>query len=686
MGVLRSREDLGSGGGGVDVRMRVDSLNSAASALLTTDDARALELAELAATLAGPHDYQHGRAQALLTQGLILIGRGEGENALPKLLCALQAYEALRDHKGQYEALEGIGRLYLNLGELPQAEHHLKRALDLARHCRNEAGEARVLNLLAGVYHANGAYTSALKCLQTALELHRAAKNRLEEARTLCNIGNMLIGVGQYSEALVYLTQAYTFLHNEVSDERTKGFTLINLGSLYLDMGEPSNAIPYFREALEVAVARNDRLSEAVATLNIGTALQEAGDDATAEQTFREALSLSRGTGYRQGEVSALDSLGVILARRGEWQSAVAAHEEALGIARDIEDIEGELDALSHLGQLHAERDRLPEALDALEQTLRLAEEAERKKTVYETHLVLSRVYKRAGDFERALAHHELYHQCERALFNEESERKTRTLTVQFDTERARHEAEVYRLKTETEQKAREEAEAQVRDRTAALERAQLEVVSRLAMAAEYRDDVTGEHTWRVGLNAALLAQALELPSEQVTLIRLAARLHDVGKIGVPDALLLKVGDFTPLEREQMKAHAIIGARLLSGGQSAVLRMAENIAVSHHERWDGSGYPLGLCGERIPLVGRIVAVADVFDALMHERPYKRAWPKAEALAELERQAGRQFDPQVVRAALKVFGSEAYEAELRARADHKHTEADFVPGAPPARLR
>jgi len=195
--------------------------------------------------------------------------------------------------------------------------------------------------------------------------------------------------------------------------------------------------------------------------------------------------------------------------------------------------------------------------------------------------------------------------------------------------------------------------ESKVRDRTRELEAAQTEILERLARAAEFRDDNTGQHTERVGQMAALLSRQLGLPGPQVSLIRRAAPLHDVGKIGIPDAVLLKLGKLTLEEFDVIKTHTTIGARILSGSRFGVLRVAEEIAFSHHERWDGSGYE-GIKGDQIPLAGRIVAVADVFDALTQHRPYKAAWPVGEAIAEIELQRGQQFDPEIVDAFLQVI--------------------------------
>lgn len=202
--------------------------------------------------------------------------------------------------------------------------------------------------------------------------------------------------------------------------------------------------------------------------------------------------------------------------------------------------------------------------------------------------------------------------------------------------------------------------ETEVRVRTRELEdyqldlkEAQIEITLRLAKAGEHHDEDTGQHTQRVGITCSLLGQTIGLPEEQVTLIRRASPLHDVGKIGVPDTILLKTGKLTPDEREIMKKHCAIGADLLSGGSSELVKMAERIALTHHERWDGLGYPHSLRGDDIPVESRILAVADVFDALVHDRPYKKAWSLDETIAEIRQNRGLHFDPRVVDAFLEL---------------------------------
>jgi len=193
------------------------------------------------------------------------------------------------------------------------------------------------------------------------------------------------------------------------------------------------------------------------------------------------------------------------------------------------------------------------------------------------------------------------------------------------------------------------ELENKVVERTRELEQSQLEVLERLAVAVEFRDDDTGNHTKRVGEVSAMLAQTIKLETATTELIRRDAPLHDIGKVGIPDSILLKAGPLTGEEFELMKMHTVIGSRMLSKGRSELVRFSQRIARSHHEWWDGSGYPDRVSGQSIPLEARIVAVADFLDALTHERPYRPAWGIDETLAEIRRRAGTHFDPAIVKA-------------------------------------
>lgn len=189
--------------------------------------------------------------------------------------------------------------------------------------------------------------------------------------------------------------------------------------------------------------------------------------------------------------------------------------------------------------------------------------------------------------------------------------------------------------------------EDMVRKRTDELQQTRMQVVQRLGMAAEFRDEETGNHILRMSHISALLARTIGWDDDDCELMLMASPMHDIGKIGIPDHILLKPGKFEPDEWEIMKTHASIGAKLLDGDDSNLMRMAREIALSHHEKWDGSGYPNGLAGESIPMSGRIAALADVFDALTSQRPYKKAWPVEDAIQLIKDNSGKHFDPKLV---------------------------------------
>jgi putative two-component system response regulator len=213
----------------------------------------------------------------------------------------------------------------------------------------------------------------------------------------------------------------------------------------------------------------------------------------------------------------------------------------------------------------------------------------------------------------------------------------------------------------DTIKQQREDLENTVRKRTAALSaaleevaaahqqthEAHLDTIRRLVLAAEHKDRATAAHIERIGLFCELLADHLRLPPERTALIRHGSQMHDVGKLGIPDRILQKPGTLDPPEWEVMKQHATMGARILQGSASEIMHVGEVVALSHHEWWDGSGYPSGLAGEEIPLEGRICAVADVFDALTTKRPYRRALPNNAVFDMMRTERGRHFDPQIL---------------------------------------
>jgi putative two-component system response regulator len=176
---------------------------------------------------------------------------------------------------------------------------------------------------------------------------------------------------------------------------------------------------------------------------------------------------------------------------------------------------------------------------------------------------------------------------------------------------------------------------------------AYLDTIKKLAIAAEFKDESTAEHIYRISAYSVVLARALKLSPHEVEVIQHASPMHDVGKLGIPDGILMKPGELDPGEWEMMKQHTVIGGRILHGSSSELLQAGEIIARSHHEKWDGTGYPEGVKGDQIPLFGRIVSVVDVFDALTNQRPYKKAFDNPEAFSILKEGRGKHFDPKII---------------------------------------
>lgn len=194
----------------------------------------------------------------------------------------------------------------------------------------------------------------------------------------------------------------------------------------------------------------------------------------------------------------------------------------------------------------------------------------------------------------------------------------------------------------------------QVKQRTAELLRSRLSVISTLARVAEFRDTDTSRHTFRIGQGSTLIGRYLGMSDQECEQLFYASLLHDIGKIGIPDSILLKPGPLSPAEWDMMREHTRIGAEILDKHGNALFDTAREVALCHHEHWDGAGYPQGLSGESIPLVGRICTVLDVFDALVSRRPYKEAWPIEKAMATIASLSGRQFDPRIVDAFMAVL--------------------------------
>jgi len=572
-----------------------------------------------------------------------LYKQGDLVEAKELLVKVLQTFEDIKDTSGILNSLLMYGRVCRDLGEFNQAQKYFIQALTLSRQVKKFEVEVDALNLQASILSINGKDASALDHLNQAYLLANEHSFEEKSASILTNMGRLNFKLGNYSTALSSTKEALSLFERFAPNSGSAAVNLLNIGNIYRDISEYENAKYYYEKAQTLVLKIQNFNMKAVVLNNLGLVHIKLEELSKALALFNEALNLCIEKEYKQFQIDNLDGIGQVYILRGEFNKAVEIHWQAVKVAQEIGDCEGEAESLLSLGRDYLALQEPRKTIEYLQLALKLAKELEHRKTIYEVHLLLSTAYEQTGNLAKAYYQHKEFHRVEKEVFNEKSEETTRQLTIKFDLERARFEAEEYRLSSEVAERAAQEAEKIVQVRTRELEGSQLEVVMRLAQAAELRDEDTGEHTFRVGRNAAAIAYCLGWSEAEVKIIYLAARLHDVGKIGISDTILLKPG--------------IIGAKMLSNGQSALLRMAEKIALSHHERWDGNGYPNKISGEAIPIVARIVSVADVLDALTHARPYKKAWTVEETLAEIERNSGRQFDPNIVRIAIKIFSGE-----------------------------
>lgn len=632
----------------------IDALNLDARNLLETDANAALELSERAHRMALQIGYELGQAQSAWNLGRCEIALGELEQSIPHLTRAAEAFGVLGASKPQLDCLVDLARVHRDTGALEEANAILDRCLTGAESLGDDPTEADILNLKSSVHHMMGRIAEATQNLYRVLSIRKATNDRRGEAVALVNLGILYITLGNYSQSLDSLFQAYSIISQELKDRPLETRCLLNIGSAFQDMGDFPHAIEYFERASETARESSDRVNEVICLNNLADARFCSGEHHAAIGLFERALRHAREIGLGHLEIFILDGLGKTYRELGDYPKATVFHQTALEIASKSGDQEGKINALMGLGSAALGLGDLGVATLDFGAALELGAELGHAKATYEAHRQLADAFERQGQLEQTITHLKAYHRLEREVLNQETARQTQNLALQLELERTRRDAELYRVRNEAAQSANEMLEQKVKERTQELEEARVEVVMRLALAAEYRDDSTGKHTFRVGHLSALIARELGWEDDQIELIKLAARLHDVGKIGISDLIMLKPGKLNPEEFERIKMHTVIGAQMLSGGRTPLLLMAEEIARSHHERWDASGYPFNIGGEAIPLCGRIVAVADVFDALTSERPYKSAWITEDAYAEIIRQAGAQFDPRVVQAFQNVL--------------------------------
>jgi len=471
-------------------------------------------------------------------------------------------------------------------------------AVQLATRADHKVLLRKALSILGVMYGDSGNGSRAVECYAQALDVARQLRDRLAEARVWVNLGIALLYLGQFTDALACFERAIDLAGDAPAAADFRSLVYSNIAFCCLHSED-------FKKGLAAAQRSIAESSEPHSAAELVSRVMK--------ETYYARLLL---------EINEVDAAGehCALARRYAARSKSARAEIAAAISDGLYEV--------HSG-------RADVGISRLTQTLERARVL--RSMLRDCLAALVKSYELVGQPQRALVYLQEMIEAQKQMQQENAWKHTRLHLEHLGSEEEPPMAA--RLRRHEDALRGKVAEQE-------LFKSRIEMLERLAVTAELRDDASGQHSYRVGKLASLLAQEFGCDEDTCYMIELAARLHDIGKVGVPDAILLKANKLNDAERQVMRTHTTVGAELLSKSNIPHMQMAEEIARHHHEWWDGSGYPRNLSGNGIPLAARITALADVFDALTHHRPYKVAWPVDAALDEIAQLKGSQFDPQL----------------------------------------
>lgn len=453
----------------------------------------------------------------------------------------------------------------------------------------------------------SGGLPAAMEAYADALSLAQGLSDPIGQGKVWLNLGAALIYSGLYREALACFEKADAFARSEAGLAHTGPVISANIALCHLNLDEIRQGLV----AIERAVSLSQELKDSHSLLNRVLAenhytrlLLEVNNFDGAKEHARLARKFAIDSKSPRADISASVAEGLAEVFSGQTDVGITRLTTTLDRARTL-------------------RITTREVLVALVKAFEFVGQPDRALIYLRQMLDLQRVSQEQNALQHVKLHLEQLHP-----------------SVEDETNVIR------RLQTREELLEGRIAKQELTRQSQELFKARVEVMERLAVAAELRDDSTGEHSYRVGRLASLLAKEFGCDDDTIFMIDIAARLHDIGKIGIPDGILLKPAPLNAAERDVMKSHTTIGAEVLAKSNIAHMQMAEEIARHHHEWWDGTGYPGNQSSSGIPLAARITALADVFDALTHARPYKSAWTIDSALTEILSLRGRQFDPEL----------------------------------------
>ena len=466
-------------------------------------------------------------------------------------------------------------------------------------------------HLLGVVHYQASNFASSLEQSLAALQVYRGTGHEIDEGKILHTIAVVYQSMGDYDRAIETYENALA-INEPLGRRDLDAMVLGNLARIRGRRGEYLPAVNLGRRAVELSREHAPQLVGGLLA-DLAEAYVGLGDHASAALCFGEA--------------------------RADWEYRMADGQQLAPT--------DQLGIMLSEGRVALRSGQTDEAITSLTSALDLADRTDHRELELEIHDLLALAYKQSERFSEALDHRERHFALHREIFNDSADLRLRTLQVAHTNTTARHRTEITRLQTS-------ELVTSFAAEHVDVDAYHLEAFERLASLAEFRGGNTTKHTDAVGDLAAEIAHAIGQAPEWCERLRLAARLHDIGKVAIADSVLLKPGPLTIEEFDEVKQHTVLGRRLLSGVSTDLFSLAAEAAWSHHEWWDGSGYPNGLSGTAIPLSGRIVAVADVYDSLATRRVYKREWNVAEAIRFVKSGTGAQFQPELIDAFISVM--------------------------------
>lgn len=533
-----------------------------------------------------------GKARSLVQQARV-IARAQGNQG------------------GEAEALYRLAELSYASGLNNEALAVALEARDLAHHCGAAISEVSALNLIAAVQYHAANFSEALTSAMAALDLYRSTGERQSEGLLLNSLAVIQHSLRDTDKAIV--TYEAALMANKGQDRPDlDAVTLANMAKVRADRHEDLLAVSLGESALDLA---KQHAPEFVPEILARLAMAYVALD-----------SLDRAA-------SCLDDADAVLSDRTDRRLALSP-----GSVVTVRIARGDLHVAQHLQE---------KALAEWGEALELAGQANMTEVALKLRFKLASLCKEMGNFEQALVHQEARYELNEQMFDRGSDLRITTLQVQHDTEVNRAQAEILRLRTTN-------FEPMLQARIDEVEAASVEALLRVAAAAEGGNEDAIAHPSRVAEMSADIAARLGEDAEFVNRLRVATRLHDIGKVVIPDSILTKAGPLTAAEFAIVKSHPLRGFEILSGNDSKLATLAAEIALFHHERWDGGGYPNGRAGDEIPISARIVHVADVFDALLSSRVYKQSWARVDAINYIAAGSGTRFEPRVVEAFLDLI--------------------------------